>query len=52
MLCLRKILVAKTFMEKKGENGLSKFSVEKLLSQRAEKLRRETFSLSLLSGIE
>ena len=40
MLCFRKLLVAKKFMEKKGEGGVSIFSVEYFLSQSAEKFRR------------
>ena len=40
MLCFRKHLVAKKFMDKKG--GVSKFSVEFFLSESAEKFRRGT----------
>ena len=40
MLCLRKLLVAKKFMDKKG--GVSKFSVENFLSESAENFRRGT----------
>ena len=40
MLCFRKLLVAKKFMEKKGEGGASIFSVNYFLSQSAENLRR------------
>ena len=39
MLCFRKFLVAKNFMDQKG-GGVSKFSVEKFLSHKAEKFRR------------
>ena len=39
MLCFRKILVAKKFMDKKG-GGVSKISVENFLSHSAEKFRR------------
>ena len=39
-------LVAKKFMEKKGEGGVSIFSVKIFLSQIAEKFRRGTLSLS------
>ena len=39
MLCFRKFLVAKKFMEKKGEGEVSKFSIEKFLSQIAETIR-------------
>ena len=52
MLCFRKFLVAKKFMQKKGQGGVSIFSVEKFLSQSAEKFRRGTFRLSLFSVIE
>ena len=40
MLCFRKTLVAKKFMDRKG--GVSKFSVENFLSESAEKFRRGT----------
>ena len=40
------LLVAKKFMENKGEGGVSIFSVKNFLSQIAEKFRRGTFSLS------
>ena len=40
MVCFRKLLVAKKFMDKKG--GVSKFSVENFLSETAEKIRRGT----------
>ena len=39
MLCFRKFLVAKKFMDKRG-GGVSKFSVENFLSHSAEKFRR------------
>ena len=42
MLCYRKFLVAKKFMEKKGERGVSKISVESFLSQCAETFRKGT----------
>ena len=41
MLCFRKLLVAKKFMDKKG-GGVSKFSVENFLSESAENFRRGT----------
>ena len=41
MLCFRKILLAKKFMDKE-EGGLTKFSVENFLSESAEKFRRGT----------
>ena len=40
VLCFRKLLVAKKFMEKKGEGGVSIISVEFFLCQSAEKFRR------------
>ena len=40
------------FVEKKGEGGVTIFSVEIFLSQSAKKFRGGTFSLSLFSGIE
>ena len=52
MLCFRKVLVAKKFMDKKGGGGLSLLFVEKFFSQGAETFRRENFTLSLVSGIE
>ena len=52
MLCFRKILLAKKFMEKKGERGESNFSHEIFLSQSTETFRRGNFSLSLVSVIE
>ena len=39
VLCFRKFLVAKKFMDKKG-GRVSKISVENVLSQSPEKLRR------------
>ena len=44
MLCYRKFPVAKKFMKKKREGRLSKFTVERFLSQRADKIRRGIFS--------
>ena len=41
MMCFSKFLVAKNFMEKKGE-GASQFSVETFLSQSTEIFRRGT----------
>ena len=40
MLCFRKLLVAKKFMEKKGDGGASILSVDLFLSQSADKFRR------------
>ena len=40
MVCFRKLLVAKKFMDKKG--GVSKISFESFLSESAEKFRRGT----------
>ena len=52
MPCFRKFPVAKKFMDKKG-GGVSRFSVENFLSHSAENFRRgESFSVSLISGIE
>ena len=42
MLCFRKLLVAKKFMDKKEGGGVSKFSLENFLSESAEKFRRGT----------
>ena len=41
MLCFRKFLVAKKFMDKREEE-VSRFSVENFLSHSAEKIRRGT----------
>ena len=41
MLCFRKFLVAKKFMDK-GEEEVSRFSVESFLSHSAENCRRGT----------
>ena len=41
MMCFQKIPGAKKFMDKTG--GVSRFSVAKFLSHRAEKRRRGTF---------
>ena len=43
MLCLRKIPAAKNFMDKKG---VSRFSVERFLSNSAEKIVGEPFIVS------
>ena len=51
MLCFRKFLVAKKLI-KMWEGGVSNVSVEKFLSQSAEKFRRGIFCLSVISGIE
>ena len=52
VLCFRKLLVAKKFMDKR-EGEVSKFSVENFLSQSAKKGQwGKPFSLSLNSGIE
>ena len=53
MLCFRKFPLAKKFMEKKGGEGVSQFSVESFLSHTAEKtFVVEPFSLSFISGME
>ena len=41
MLCFRKLLVAKKFMDRKGED-CQKFSVESFLTESSEKFRRGT----------
>ena len=51
MLCLRKVMVAKKFLDKR-EVELSRFSVENILSHSAEKSRRHPFRVSLIPGIE
>ena len=43
MLCFRKLLVAKKFMDKKGGGGVLNISVENFLSRSAEKIRRRIF---------
>ena len=43
LLCFRKILVAKKFMEKKGRLGLSKLCVENFLSQVLQRFVEEPF---------
>ena len=50
MLCFRKTLVAKKFMDKKG--GVSKFSVENFCPKVQKNFVGEAFSLSLNSSIE
>ena len=53
MLCVRKVLVAKKFMDKRGGGGgVTRFSIENFLSHSSEKIRRGPFVLSLISGIE
>ena len=42
MLCFRKYLVAKKFMDKKRGGGISHFSVENFFFHSAEKLRSGT----------
>ena len=41
MLCFRKFPVAKKFMDRRGEGGVSRFSAENLLSHSAQKSYRE-----------
>ena len=48
VLCFRKLLVAKSFMDKKG--GISRVSVENFLSDSAEKFRRETLQCVISFG--
>ena len=47
MQCFRKFLVAKKFVEKKGGGGLSKLSMEKLLSHSTETFPRGTLLCSV-----
>ena len=48
MMCFRKILVAKKFMDRTGGGvGVSRFSLENFLSHSSEK----SFSVSSISGI-
>ena len=51
MPCFRKTPGAKKFMDKRG--GVSRLSIEKFLSHRAEKLRRgwEFFKVSLIVNL-
>ena len=42
VLIFRKFPVAKKFMDKSGEGGVSRYSVENFLSHSAEKFHRET----------
>ena len=53
LLCCvsKKFPVAKKFMDE-TEGGVSRFSVESFLSHSAATFRRESFSVSLISGIE
>ena len=51
MLCFRKSLVAKKFMDKRAV-GVSRFSVKNFLSHSSKKIVGERFSVSLISGIE
>ena len=50
MVCFRKLLVAKKFMDKKG--GVTKFSVEIFCPKVQRNFVGEPSSLSLISGIE
>ena len=52
LCCFRKYPVAKKFMVKRGGGGVSGFSVEIFSSHSAENFGRESFSVSLISGIE
>ena len=40
MLCFRKVLLAKKFLDQKGDGGVSKLSVENVSPRGAEKGRR------------
>ena len=51
----RKVPLAKKLTDKRreeGKGGVSRLSVENFLSDSAEIFRWETFSVSLISGIE
>ena len=53
-LLYTKILLSKYIMDKRWgmkEGGVSRNSVKKILSQSTEKLRREHFCVSLISGV-
>ena len=50
MLCFRKFLLAKMFMDKR-EGEVSRFSFKIFLSHSAEKFLGEPFRVSLISGI-
>ena len=55
MLRFRKVPLAKKLTDKRregGKGGVSRLSVENFLSDSAEIFRGETFSVSLISGIE
>ena len=52
MLCFRKILLAKKFMEEKWGGGVSKNSVENFCLKVPKNFGGESFSLSIISGIE
>ena len=55
MLRFRKVPLAKKLTDKRrerGKGGVSRLSVENFLSDTAEIFRWETFSVSLISGIE
>ena len=51
MLCFRKFLIAKKFMDKR-EGEVSRFSFEIFLSHSSEKFVGEPFRVSLISGIK
>ena len=51
MLCFRKVLVAKKFMDKR-EKEVSRFPSKKFCLTVPRKFVREPFSVSLISGIE
>ena len=53
LLCFTKFLVPKKFMEKRGRReGVSRVSVNFFLSQCRKKIVGESYSVSLISGIE
>ena len=51
MLCFRKILIAKKFLDKREEE-VSRFSFDFFLSHSVEKCRRGPFRESVIAGIE
>ena len=52
MLCFGKFLVAKNIGEKKKDGGVMKISVETFCLEVPKNFVRESFNLSLISGIE
>ena len=52
MLCFRKFLVSKKFMEKRGKGGVSPFSVNFFCLTVPKNFVGQPFRVSLFSGIE